>query len=198
MANEPDTREHVLRAADGDIQSLGWLVDRFTPVLLTQAYYRMGSVLRREVEPADLVQEVWAIALGKLSQFDASVEHRVPALMKFLSSILMYRVNKLLRDRVMASSMQPDAIVDSRARGVVTSVIRRENVSSALAAIEALSEPEREILVLRALEGRPAKDVAKQLGITESLVYTRQHRALQLLRERLSTTVFDELARPRD
>jgi DNA-directed RNA polymerase specialized sigma24 family protein len=49
-------------------------------------------------------------------------------------------------------------------------------------------------MVLRVLEQRPAKEVAAHLGITESLVYTRQHRALQLLRERLSTTVFDDLA----
>jgi RNA polymerase sigma factor (sigma-70 family) len=193
---EPDSSEHVRRAAGGDVYSLGWLVDRYTPVLLAQAYYRMGSILRREVAPEDLVQEVWVIALGKLSQFDVTADHRVAALLKFLGSILVYRINKVLRDRIVARTADPDAIIDVHARGVVTSVIRRENVSSALAAIEALSEPEREILVLRVLEQRPAKEVAAHLGITESLVYTRQHRALQLLRERLSTTVFDDLAGP--
>lgn len=190
----PDTSLHLRRALDGSDASLEWLVERFTPALLAQACYRMGPTLRRRMDPEDLVNEVWAVALGKFRELESRRGQEVPVLVKFLSTILLYRVNMLLRKQISATVADPEAVVDPRSGGVVSSAIRREAVSRARSVIESLAEVDREVLVLRLLEQRPASAVAEQLGISESLVYVRQHRGLQQLRERLGHSLFHELA----
>jgi len=195
MSAPLDTSVHVQRALDGAADSLEWLVERFAASLLAQAHYRMGPVLRRFVDPEDLVQDVWAIALAKLAELDRDVTNQTRVLLKFLSAILLNRVNQVLRAQIRtAGSADPGAVLDPRSRTVVTSIVRREAMSEALVAIETLPESEREVLILRVLEQRSAADVAELLGITTSLVYVRQHRALRALRQRLPRSLFDELA----
>lgn len=50
------TTPHVRRAIGGDHASMGWLVERFSPLLLLQAEYRLGRTLRGRFDPEDLVQ----------------------------------------------------------------------------------------------------------------------------------------------
>lgn len=59
-------------------------------------------------------------------------------------------------------------------------------------AIDALSPPEREVLVLRDVEGLPAAEVAKILGISVEAVKSRLHRARIAVRQALAPM----LARP--
>ena len=41
-----ETTQQVRRAADGDHRSLGWIVARLSPVLISHARYRLGPTLR--------------------------------------------------------------------------------------------------------------------------------------------------------
>jgi RNA polymerase sigma-70 factor (ECF subfamily) len=50
------------------------------------------------------------------------------------------------------------------------------------AALEALPERDREVLVLRHLEELPPREIAAVLGLSEGAVYTRHLRALRKLR----------------
>ena len=50
------------------------------------------------------------------------------------------------------------------------------------AALVALPEPDREVLVLRILEALPAREAAAVLGISEVAVRSRQVRALDRLK----------------
>ena len=63
------TTFHVRKAVGGDDDSLGWVVTRFSPVLMAQADYRLGAQLRALYDPEDLVADVWAVAIPKLARF---------------------------------------------------------------------------------------------------------------------------------
>ncbi|MBK8977925.1 MAG: sigma-70 family RNA polymerase sigma factor [Planctomycetes bacterium] len=184
-----ETTRHVRAALEGDRGSLGWLAERFSPWLLAQARYRMGSELRRQVDPEDVVEDVWAAALPRLGELTSRDGRMTPVVVRFLSTVLLYRVNAVLREaarRSVAVAERGSAASESwtwTGRGPLTSAAEREGVQRVVDAIASLSEQDREILVLRCLEQHPARDVATLLGIGESAVYVRQHRAIRRLRE---------------
>ena len=55
----------IAGACAGDNSSRDRLVERFTPVLLAQARYRLCRPIRG-IEPEDLVQDCWAGAVPEL------------------------------------------------------------------------------------------------------------------------------------
>src|ERR1043165_8223664 len=87
------TSFHVRRAIDGDGTSLSWTITHLTPLLEAQASYRTGSILRRFIDPSDVVAEVWMIALPRLRDLRPRDGRYAPVLMKFLSSALLRRIN---------------------------------------------------------------------------------------------------------
>ena len=52
------TKMHLRRAVAGDVESVGWLVERFAPLLLAKARLRLPAEFRRFVEPEDLDREL--------------------------------------------------------------------------------------------------------------------------------------------
>ena len=202
---EPDlTTLHAHRAVRGDAGSLDWLVSRLTPLLLAQADYRLGAVLRRRYEPEDVVNDVWLVALPRLGDLAPRAGRLTPVLLSFLSTTLVYRVNNLMRKHVggdAAASLEQGRGDDQESRidvsaevtGVVTAACRRETRSAVGECLAALDPKDREILVLRGIEQNSNPAVARLLGLTESAVAARYHRALQRLRKKLPGSVFEEL-----
>ncbi len=192
---------HVRRAREGDDASLTWLVERFTPVLLAQARFRMGPALVREVDPEDLVQHVWAVALPALPALEARGGRETPVLVRFLATTLLYRVNELTRrairrrgtdaSRAEGLSRLPDA-----SAGVVSRVVRSEASAALVRCIESLPEADRRVLVLRAFEQVSNQRVAELTGATPNAVSLRYNRALEELRRRLPGSIVEELAAP--
>jgi len=185
---EQDTRAHVRRAVAGDDDSLDWLVDRLTPLLLAQARVRVGPTLRRVVEPHDLVQEVWAIALPKLPALREREDLDGGALVAFLARILIYRCNDLVRKHIVGkprpegSSLGMLARLPGRHSGAVTRAVRRETQDVVRAAIERLPADDRELVVQRGIERHPVQQIAAVTGLSENLVSQRYRRALDKLR----------------
>lgn len=211
MESEEATTIHVRRSSEGDAQSLAWLVERFTPLLLAQARYRLGRQLRGLYEPEDLVQDAWLAVLPRLADLRPRAGRLTPVLLRFLSSALLHRYGTLVQKRIAgealgraadAGSGAPGAGGDALASvpadrtGVVTDAIRRESRERVLAAIDELSESDREILVLRSIEQVSPRAAATLLGLSENTVSVRHHRALARLRAKLPDSVFAELAEP--
>ncbi|MEM7205622.1 MAG: sigma-70 family RNA polymerase sigma factor [Planctomycetota bacterium] len=188
---------HARQAAAGDERSIAWIVDRFSPLLLAQARYRLGPAARQQVPAEDLVHETWAVALPRLGTLEPREGRLAPVLMKYLSNILLNRVNQAIRGLIRDRQREPNATLDDlaerRERGVITNAMRREIRETIHDELLRLSEREREILVLRLLEQRTGTEVADALGISRENVYTRYHRALQVLRSRLPDSWLDEL-----
>ncbi|MEM7308436.1 MAG: sigma-70 family RNA polymerase sigma factor [Planctomycetota bacterium] len=200
MASRTDlTTIHVRRAIAGDVAGTDWVVARFTPLLLAQARYRMGQ-LKGLYEPDDVVADVWTAVLPKLSEVPLPGDRATPVFVRYLSTALLYEVNNLLRKQVAATvhgedTRLPDPVVATpdRAPGPVSRVVDAETRGQVLAAIEALEESDREILILRGIEQVENARAAEQLGLEPNTAAQRYRRALQRLRERLPGSVFDDL-----
>src|SRR5688572_14174181 len=76
------TSIHVHRAISGDLDSLAWLIRRFSPVLLSQAQYRLGAALRRFYDPEDVVADVWSVVLRRVNDLRANTEAGTPTLIR--------------------------------------------------------------------------------------------------------------------
>jgi RNA polymerase sigma factor (sigma-70 family) len=201
------TTIHVRRAKEGDAASVAWLVTRFSPLLLAQASYRLGPELRTHCDPLDLVNDVWLVALPRLPSLGAAGSRETPALLKFLSTTLIYRTNNLARkhlrrDRARAegggssTTTEQDRLAELPADtiGVLTAAVLAERKNAVTEAIEALDELDRRIVILRGIEQAPNEMVAAALEMNASTVAHRFRRALHKLRDRLPDSVFADLA----
>lgn len=194
----------IAGAVAGDTEKRDFLVERFSPVLLAQARYRMQNLVRG-AEPEDVVQETWAAALPKLRDLEPRDGRWTPVLLKFLSVILLRAVNDLLRRSLRrrggdvgrggdpATAADPLAQLPAAVSGIVTRLARSDRGDAVQRALAQLSPEEREVVVLRGIEQLPNREVAKMLGIDDSAVTRRFQKALQTLRERLPGSLFDEM-----
>jgi RNA polymerase sigma-70 factor (ECF subfamily) len=206
-ASSPDgddpTSLCIAGAAAGDRASQARLVERFTPVLLAQARYRMQHV--RGAEPEDVVQETWAAALPRLRDLEPRGERWTPVLLRFLSVVLLRAVNDLMRRAVrrrggdvgrggeLPTHADPLGIAPAELTGIVTRLARADRRCAVQCAVRALPDDEREVLVLRGIEQLPNRDVARLLGVDDSAVTRRYQRALQRLKAALPDSVLAEL-----
>lgn len=206
--NEPadETSLRVRRALRGEPSSLEWLVDRFSPLLLVQARYRMQGPMRRHVDPHDLVQDVWLRALPRLGDFTSRGGRFTPALLAYLGTLLRNRARDLVSKHVAGKPVRLEGVAsgsrtadDPLARtfdemtGVVTRFARQEGSDRVLLSLEELDPQDREVVVLRAVEQRRNHEVAALLGEKPNTVAVRYKRALERLRALLPGSVFTEL-----
>ncbi len=195
---DPTTLQ-VRRALGGDRPSLEWVVERFSPLLLAQARYRLGSQLAGRCEPEDVVNDVWIRVLPQLGGVAPREGRLTPVVVRFLSTTLLRQVNNLMRKRAVGAlgtegaEQDPIQSLAEDARGPMTEVVAREGQGLVLASIEALPESDREIVILRAIEQHSNQDVAELLGIAPNTAAQAYRRALQKLRDRLPGSVFDDL-----
>ncbi|MBL8695572.1 MAG: sigma-70 family RNA polymerase sigma factor [Planctomycetes bacterium] len=193
------TSIHVRRALTGDGASLEWVIRRLAPPLLAVARYRIGRRLQHLCDPEDLVDEAWLVTLPRLGEIDPRDGRYTPVLLKYLSSIIVHRVNSLLHRRASqraddeASKWRPSLAPDE-ATGAVTRAVRNEQFQIVLKTIDELPEADREVLLLRGVEQRPLPSVAAELGVAPGTAAVRYHRALLSLRRSLPGSFADELA----
>ncbi|MBL8735690.1 MAG: sigma-70 family RNA polymerase sigma factor [Planctomycetes bacterium] len=196
MSHSPNSETSVVlqAAIDGDADSLGWLVAHLSPLLLAQARWRLHGGLARHVEPDDLVQDAWLVALPRLGELVPRDGRRTPVLLRFLATTILHRVNNLarevLRKKVPAA---PSAAPADPRTGVVTAAIRAERRTHLLATIEQLEPIDRDVLLLRGVEQRSQATTAELLGIQGDAVAMRFSRALRRLRDQLPASLLEEL-----
>lgn len=191
------TSLHIARARSGDPQSREFLVDRFGPILLAQANYRLSGKLRSLCEPEDLVQEVWVTVLPRLSDLTARDGRWTPVVLRFFATTLVRKINHLLRKRIAVTGgdATPSTAPGLAARqpGVVSHASRREQWTTVQTAIAQLSADEQEVLVLRGIEQVSNQEIARKLGIQDYEATRRYQRALARLRTSLPESVFAEM-----
>ena len=196
-----ETSRHLRGAIAGDLVALDEVVRRITPLLVSAASYRLRHLGRAAAEPMDLVQDVWLRTLPHLGQLRERDGRLVPVLLTWLGTTLRRRARDLLETALRRQQVVPiadggDALlpdVPAATRGVVSRVLEAEGHGLVAQAIEALSDTDREIVVLRGIEQVPVAEVATVLGISAGAVKMRYQRALQSLRERLPRSIFAEL-----
>jgi RNA polymerase sigma-70 factor (ECF subfamily) len=200
---EPDTEVLLRQAAAGDQSACGRLFQRHRQRLKRMVAVRADPRLAARVDPSDVVQEALAEAVARL---DAYLRDRPMRFYPWLRKLTEDRLGALHRRHVQARRRSvvreegPVGLPDHSAweladrlfaRGPSPSAgLHREELRSRVRlALAALPERDREVLVLRHLEGLPVPEVADVLGTTAGAVRTRHVRALHRLRELLGPDI---------
>ncbi len=194
------TTYHVRRAREGDAPSLEWIVNRFAPVLLANARYRLGKSLSKIYDPEDIVNDVWAVALPKLADLPARNNRYTPVVMKYLSTTLVYRINNLVEKHIKgkpknigeSAASGPLDNLAAGATGVFTVTMRRDTRDEILSALNGLEERDRELILLRGVEGQSYKEIAVLLGGDAKQLAVTYQRAINKLREILPGSIFQD------
>src|SRR5215475_10273681 len=189
--------EHLLdRAAAGDGAARDQLLQRHRRRLGHMVAVRLDPRLAARVDPSDVVQETLAEAAANLDRY---VRERPLPFYPWLRQLAQRRLIDLHRRHVQARRRSvsreagPTGLPDHSALALAERLFARTPSPSARlrtqerrdrlrAALEALPAQDREVLVLRILEGLPTRETAAVLGIGEVALRSRQVRALDRLK----------------
>jgi RNA polymerase sigma-70 factor (ECF subfamily) len=201
MSDDSETEARLRHAAQGDGPALQWLLERHRARLRRMIAVRLDDRLSSRLDPSDVVQETLLDAARKFEDYlrDRPLPfypwlHRLAS--ERLAQAHRYHLRSLCRGagreqaegRPWAGSSA--LRLAERLATVGTSpskqLIRDEERRSIWRALGELSEQDREILVMRYLDGLAYSEIAAVLGITEGTARVRHYRALQRIGPLLS------------
>jgi RNA polymerase sigma factor (sigma-70 family) len=154
--------------------------------LRTTLLSRLGCV--HEVE--EVMQEV-AIAAANQSAKREPVERVAPWLYRVaLRQMMLFRRKAGRRKRLIenAAKLSPETDSVSRVREPLDWLISLERQKEVQSAMSGLTERDRQLLMLKYVDGLSYGEIAQRIGVTASSVQSRLHRARALLREKLLST----------
>lgn len=176
MPPSADDDDLIQRVGGGDEDALAALFGRWQPLLRRFALRMSGSPEMAD----DVVQEVFVALIDNARRFDPS---RGGA-SGWLYGIARKQVlRRLERERPHASL--EDAEIPVVAPELLEGVARERDAQRLHAALAALPEHYREVVVLCDLQGLAYDSAAEALGCPVGTVRSRLHRARALLAERL-------------
>lgn len=178
-------------ARSGDARAMRALLDEVSPTV-----YRFGrSFCRNPHDAEDVMQDVFAALARSLGAF------RGDASLSTWAYVVAQRACARRRRRDRAARFTPlDAPAVERALHDPAADPAAQSEAGELRevleeAIRSLPAPQRDVLMLRDVEGRPAREVARSLGLAERAMKSRLHRARRAVRARIEA--YRRGARPR-
>lgn len=182
------------QARGGDPAAAGRLLARHLPYLRRLVEFRLDPRLRARVDPSDVLQEAHLEALRRLAGY---LDRPALPFCLWLRRIaydrllmLQWRHGQAARRSVDREVALPDHSAH-RLAGLLLAggsapsrrVVREELARRVREAVARLAEADREVLVLRAVEGLSNGEVASLLGIEPVAASQRYGRALLRLRK---------------
>ncbi|MEU7071648.1 RNA polymerase sigma factor [Streptomyces narbonensis] len=172
--------ERLIKAAqDGDVSSLTTVVVQSQPHVRKFAL----SLCASPQDAEDAAQEALIILYRKIGTLRAT-----GALASWMFRIVR---NECLRQvRLLAARREgaPDEPEASEGPSAEESVLHRLEVERIAAAVGALPREQRQVLIMRDIQGLPGRTVADALGLSGAAMKSRLHRARTNLRHSLATT----------
>ncbi|MFD8207586.1 RNA polymerase sigma factor [Streptomyces sp. NPDC059695] len=172
--------ERLIKAAqDGDVTSLTTVVMESQPHVRKFAI----SLCASPQDAEDAAQEALIILYRKIGTLRAT-----GALASWMFRIVRnecLRSLRLLVARRDEVSAEPEAGAEPSAE---EAVLYRLEVERIAAAVSALPRDQRQVLIMRDVQGLPGKTVAQTLGLSTAAMKSRLHRARAALRDALEAT----------
>ena len=158
--NAGETQRLARAAGAGDAARFGELYERLAPALYTWASLRIRPGVRGEVEPEDVVAEVWVRAWKAFAEFDAEAQPFRPWIFRIAKNVLLEAFRRIQRDRPAAGGAGPTtrlaalAEVPDSATNLSRRVARNDGVQAVLAWVQReFAGDERALFVHCGLEG---------------------------------------------
>ncbi len=180
-----DTPASLLERLRGPADSTAWarFVELYTPLL----YYWARRTGLQEADAADLVQEVLTLLFRKLPEFTYDRKH---SFRNWLRTVTMNKWRESRRRRTPAALEGGSALADvpgpDDMAALEEAAYRRHLVQQALKALQG-EFPATAWRAFQAyvMSGRPAEEVAAELGVQVGTVYSAKSRILSRLRREL-------------
>jgi RNA polymerase sigma-70 factor (ECF subfamily) len=184
-----ETRRLLDRAREGSDAAVDAFYTRCARKLLPLIRLRLGRSLRSQLESRDILQNVLLKAHARLD------EVRDPdAVMAWMARIAEHEIRDAAdfhgrerRDAARLASLDQAADVPSPVRQALSVAILNEQAARLERALEALTEAQREIIVLRKLEELSFPEIARRLGKTEDACRMAFARAMSALTLEVAT-----------
>lgn len=154
--------------------------------LRTSLLARLGN--RDEVE--EVMQEV-AVAAANQSAKQEPIDRVGPWLYRVaMRQMLLFRRKAGRRRKLIHSVVECNrpTEVDTRHRAPLDFLLSQERREEVRRAMTKMSERDRQLLMLKYVEGLSYGEIAKRVGVTASAVQSRLHRARKLLRNEILST----------
>lgn len=164
------TRFAVARAKEGDAEAIRFLYVNYSPNI----YGYVRSIVRDDHEAEDVTQHVFAKLMKSIAKYD---DRGVP----FFAWLLRLARNVAI-DHLRANRLTPTEEVLDAGTSSGVDLDQSEVVRAALAAIP---EEQREVVVLRHVVGLSPGEIADRMGRTESSIHGLHHRGRRALQQEL-------------
>lgn len=172
--------ERLIKAAqDGDVTSLTAVVMQSQPHVRRFAI----SLCSSPQDAEDAAQEALIILYRKIGTLRAT-----GALASWMFRIVRnecLRQVRLLVSRSDEATAEPEVTAEPSAEDAVLHRLEAERIA---AAVSALPRDQRQVLIMRDVQGLPGKTVAHALGLSSAAMKSRLHRARAALRHALTVT----------
>ncbi|WP_030868072.1 RNA polymerase sigma factor [Streptomyces sp. NRRL S-37] len=174
--SSPWPDERLVKAAqDGSISSLTAVIVESQPHVRRFAL----SLCATPQDAEDAAQEALIILYRKIGTLRAS-----GALASWMFRIVR---NECLRHlRLLTSASVAEEAGSDPAPSAETSVLRRLDAERIAVAISGLPRDQRQVLIMRDVQGYPGRLVAQSLGLSNAAMKSRLHRARAALRQALA------------
>jgi RNA polymerase sigma factor (sigma-70 family) len=172
----------VAAAQGGDPAALTALVQGSHPHVRRFAH----SLCASPQDAEDAAQEAMIILYRKIGTLRAS-----GALASWMFKIVRHeclRRSRQLRRRAPESAVEAVA-AEAASRSTEDDVLQRLEAERVAAAVAALPDDQRRVLIMRDVQGYSGRDVAEALGLSTAAMKSRLHRARIAVRERLGPPV---------
>jgi RNA polymerase sigma-70 factor, ECF subfamily len=191
--NSSESRRLLARIRAGDAAAFERLFGRHRAYLMRMVELRMDARLRQRVDPSDVVQETHIEAARRLDQYIENPEMPFRLWIRQIARdrlLMAWRRHGEAGRRALGREMPlPDQTSLQVAHRVLAGgpspsqqMVRDELIQRVREAVAALPERDREILIMRNLEGLSNKEVAEALGLEPAATSKRYGRALLRLR----------------
>lgn len=193
---QPDIDELLEHATGGDPSAREQLLDRFRHRLRQMVAVRLDHRLAARVDPSDVVQEVLMKAADQLNGYlhvrplpfypwlrQIAWEHLVKLHRRHITTRRRSVTREVVANTLLSDESANDLVNRLVAPGNSPSddLVRQEMRERVRESLDRMDEGDREVLVMRYLEGLSWEEVAAVLGANTATVKMRHTRALRRL-----------------
>ena len=172
----------IKRAQQGDDRAFEQLYEQYYRMVYTYIYYRVNDQALAE----DLTSDVFVKMVTKIDSFQPKGKPFVAWLYTIAGNLVRNSVKRRGRFTWLPLSDQDEDGGES----LMSTIARKLNREMLTSALNKLTEDQRQVIILRFLNGQPIATVARLIGKTETSVKALQRRAIKSLRRELEKEGF--------